>query len=143
MLNQPLRPLAITVAAGGIWDAFLGIGYVFLIGTGRSIDQPPPLTGFYAIFIGQFFLAFAYLQLLSAFNIRRYLITVGVVAFGRLFYLVQMVLFTLLVGGLTGLFYLGAVIDAALVGLCFFFALRGGRQLRDLFLPARGPIVES
>jgi hypothetical protein len=143
MSNHALKPLAVTVAAGGVWDAVLGIGYVFLIGTGRSIDQPPPLHGFYAIFIGQFFLAFAYLQLLSAFNIRRYLITVGVVAFGRTFYLVQLILVTLLVGSVTGLFYLGAVIDVALVGLCFLFTLRGGLRLRDLFLPARGLAAES
>ncbi|UCH09591.1 MAG: hypothetical protein JSU61_10235, partial [Fidelibacterota bacterium] len=74
-------------------------------------------------------------------NIRRYLITVGVVAFGRLFYVVQLILVTFLVGSITGLFYLGAVIDVTLVGLCFLFALRGGLRPRDLFLPNRSPAV--
>lgn len=36
-----LKPLALTFAASGIWDAVAGILYLTTIGTGRLIDDPP------------------------------------------------------------------------------------------------------
>jgi len=68
MKKNALNYLAWTFAASGLWDTVAGFLFIFAIGTGRSIDNPPTHP-FYAIFLGSFFLCFAYLQFLSAFNI--------------------------------------------------------------------------
>jgi hypothetical protein len=113
----------------------MGLSYIFVIGTGRLIDQPPPLDLFYAVFLGSFFLCFAYLQILSALNVRRYAFNVGCIIFGRMFYVIQLVAFTTLRGSLPSPFWFGAIIDTALVVACASLAVRGGLRIRDLFLP--------
>ena len=70
MHKTNLRPLAITFVASGIWDTVAGILYLFVIGSGRLIDDPHTHS-FYSVFIASFLLCFAYLQFLSSFNIRR------------------------------------------------------------------------
>ena len=59
MKTKSLKPLAITFALGGIWDTVAGFLYIFVIGNERAIDNPQ-IDPFYAIFLGQFFLSFAY-----------------------------------------------------------------------------------
>ena len=66
-----MKALAVTFFASGIWDTFAALMYLFMIGIGRRIDNPL-IDPFFAVFLGSFFLCFAYLQILSAFNIRRY-----------------------------------------------------------------------
>jgi RsiW-degrading membrane proteinase PrsW (M82 family) len=60
MNNKSLKLLAVTFALGGFWDTIAGILYIFSIGTDRKIDNPP-IDSFFAIFLGSFFLCFAYL----------------------------------------------------------------------------------
>ena len=43
------------------------------------------------LFLGSFFLCFAYLQLFSAQNVRRYSFILGCIIFGRMFYVIQQV----------------------------------------------------
>lgn len=129
-----LKPLATTFVIGGIWDAIAGILYIFVIGTGRSIDNPP-MDPFYAIFLGSFFLCFAYLQMLSSFNIKRYAFNVGCLIFGRLFYVIVLSAFMLFVKGFPTTFWFTVVIDLTLTILNIIFALRGGLGVRDIFLP--------
>ncbi len=76
MKSKSLKPLAITFALGGAWDTIAGFLYIFAIGTGRAIDNPP-MHPFYAVFLGSFFICFAYLQFLSSLNIKRYAFNVG------------------------------------------------------------------
>jgi hypothetical protein len=138
MPEKPLKPLAVAFVVGGVWDALLGVSYIFAIGTGRLIDQPPPLDLFYAVFLGSFFLCFAYLQILSAWNVRRYAFNVGCIVFGRLFFVIQLIAFSTLRGSLPIPFWLAAIFDTALVVSYAFLAVRGGLRIRDLFLPQRG-----
>jgi len=129
-----LLPLAITFAIGGIWDTIAGILYIFVIGTGRSLDNPP-MDPFYAIFLGSFFLCFAYLQILSSFNIKRYAFNVGCLIFGRLFYVIVLSAFMLFVKDFPTTFWFTVVIDLTLTILNTTFALHGGLGVRDIFLP--------
>lgn len=134
MKNKSIKHLAITFAIGGIWDTVAGILYIFIIGTGRIIDNPP-LDPFYAIFLGSFFLCFAYLQILSSFNIKRYAFNVGCLIFGRLFYFVVLYYFMLFVKGFPSNFWFTGIIDGALVILYILFSVRGGLKIAELFLP--------
>jgi hypothetical protein len=61
MKSKPLKPLAITFFASGIWDTVAAFLYFFVIGSGRIIDNPP-IDSFFAVFLGSFFICFAYLQ---------------------------------------------------------------------------------
>ena len=134
MKPESLKSLAITFALGGVWDVIAGFLYIFVIGTGRSIDNPP-MDPFYAIFLGSFFLCFAYLQILSSFNIRRYAFNVGCLVFGRLFYIFVLYYFMIYVKGFPATFWFTGVIDGVLAILYLVFASRGGLGIRDLFLP--------
>ena len=130
--TKSLKPLAITFAFGGLWDTIAGFLYLFVIGTGRAIDNPP-MHPFYAIFLGSFFLCFAYLQILSSFNIRRYAFNVGCLIFGRLFYVIVLSYFMLFVKDFPTTFWFTGIIDGVLTILYIFFALKGGLKSRDLF----------
>lgn len=136
MKKRSLRPLAITFFAGGIWDTFAAIQYLFIIGTGRKIDNPL-IDPFYAVFLGSFFLCFAYLQFLSAFNIRRYALNVGCLVIGRIFYVIQLYAFMILVNDFPSAFWFTGIIDSLLVILYLVFAFTGKLRLRDLFIPGR------
>ncbi len=134
MKTKYLKPLTITFTNGGIWDTIAGFLYIFVIGTGRAIDNPP-IDPFYAIFLGSFFLCFAYLQILSSFNIRRYAFNVGCLIFGRIFYIIVLYYFMFVVKGFPTSFWFTGVIDGVLTIFTIVFALRGGLRLKDLFLP--------
>ena len=133
MNTKSLKPLALTFALSGVWDTIAGILYIFFIGTGRTIDNPP-MDSFFAIFLGSFFLCFAYIQFLSAFNIRRYAFNVGCLILGRLFYVVQLYTFMGFVKEFPSTFWFTGIIDSLFIILYIFFAVRGGLSARDLFL---------
>lgn len=134
MKPKSLKPLAITFALGGIWDTIAGLLYIFVIGTGRIIDNPP-MDPFYAIFLGSFFLCFAYLQIMSSFNIRRYAFNVGCLIFGRIFYVVVLFYFMFFVTGFPSTFWFTGVIDGVLAILYMVIAMNGGMGVRQLFIP--------
>jgi len=134
MRNNNLKPLAVTFFMGGIWDTIAAYQYLFVIGIGRKIDQPL-IDPFFAIFLGSFFLCFAYLQFLSAFNIQRYALNVGCLLFGRLFYVVQLYAAMIFVPDFPTTFWFTGIIDGLLVILYLVFAFRGGLSLKSLFLP--------
>ena len=92
---------------------------------------------FYAVFLGSFFLCFAYLQFLSAVNIRRYAFNVGCLIIGRAFYVIQLYAFMGFVKGFPATFWFTGVIDGVLTVLYVILAVRGGLGARDLFLPKR------
>jgi hypothetical protein len=81
--SKSLKALAIIFFISGIWDTIGGI--TFLFGSAKS---DPPIHSFYSIFIASFFFCFAYLQILSSFNMKRYLFIIGAVMIGRIFYVV-------------------------------------------------------
>lgn len=129
-----LKPLAVTFFVSGIWDTIAAILYLFVIGTGRKIDNPPA-DPFYMVFLGSFFLCFAYLQFLSAFNIERYAFNVGCLIFGRLFYVIQLYAYMIFVHDFPSAFWFTGIIDGCFVILYIVFALYGGLGLQNLFLP--------
>lgn len=126
--------MAFTFFASGIWDSIAATQYLFFIGIGRKINLP--LTDpFYAIFLGSFFLCFAYLQILSAFNIQRYAFNVGCLIFGRIFYVIQLYVAMVFVEGFPATFWFTGIIDGCFVTLYLVFAYRGGLKVKDLFFP--------
>lgn len=136
MKSNSLKPLTITFAFGGIWDTIAGFLYIIVIGTGRAIDNPP-IDPFYAIFLGSFFLCFAYLQILSSFNIRHYAFNVGCLIFGRIFYIILLYYFMFTVKGFPNTFWFTGLIDGLLTILYILFAICGGLSLHEIFLPNR------
>lgn len=136
MKEKNLMPLAVTFFASGIWDTVAGILYLFVIGTGRSIDNPP-IHSFYSIFLASFFFCFAYLQFLSSFNIRRYIFNVGCLIIGRFFYVIVLFAYILFIKGFPSTFWFTGIVDTVFTLLYFIFTFRGGLGMKDLFLPAR------
>jgi hypothetical protein len=137
MNKTSLKPLSIAFALGGLWDGIAGFLYIFVIGTGRTIDNPA-IHPYYAIFLGSFFLCFSYLQILSSFNIRRYAFNIGCLLFGRLFYIVILFFFMNFEEGFPSDFWFTGCIDGILFLITLVFSYRGGLKLTDLFLPKVG-----
>jgi hypothetical protein len=139
MNKNSLRPLAVTFAISGVWDFIAGIMFIFFVGTGRKIDNPP-MDSFFAIFLGSFFLCFAYIQFFSAFNIRRYAFNVGCLILGRLFYVVQLFTFMGFVKGFPSTFWFTGISDSVFIILYIVFARKGGLSAGDLFLPKKDKV---
>jgi len=121
-------------AASGLWDFIAGMIYIFLLGTGRVIDQPP-VHPFYAIFTGSFFICFAYIQILSAFNIRRYMFNIGCLIFGRIFYVTVLYGYMIFDRNFPGTFWFTGIIDIIFVVLYLVAAVKAGIKPKELFLP--------
>jgi len=134
MSNKSLRPLALTFVFSGIWDTIAAVMYLFFIGSGRLIDSPPT-DSFYSIFLGSFFICFAWLQFLSATNIERYAFVVGGLIIGRLFYVIQLYAFMALVNDFPNTFWFTGIIDMTFILLYVITAQRGGLSIRKLFIP--------
>jgi hypothetical protein len=134
MTDKSLTPLAVTFALSGVWDTIAGILYIFFIGTGRKIDNPP-MDSFFAIFLGSFFLCFAYIQFMSAYNIKRYAFNVGCLILGRALYVVQLYTFMGFVKGFPSTFWFTGIIDSVFTVLYIVFAVKGGLTAKDFFLP--------
>ena len=136
MKSKSLKPLAVTFTLSGVWDTIAGFLYIFVIGTGRPIVNPPTHP-FYAVFLGSFFLCFAYLQFLSAFNIRRYAFNVGCLIFGRLFYIIQLYAFMIFEPDFPTTFWVTGIIDGIFTFLYIVFAATAGLTWHNLFLPEK------
>ncbi|MGB5464120.1 MAG: hypothetical protein WBM92_12195 [Aureibaculum sp.] len=134
MNHKSLKPLATTFFVSGIWDLIAGIMYLFFIGIGRKIDHPL-IDPFFSIFLGSFFLCFAYLQFLSALNIKRYTFNVGCLIFGRIFYVILLFSYMIFADYFPSTFWFTGIIDSLFIVLYIIFAYQGGLVLRDLFLP--------
>jgi len=135
LMEIELFPLAVTFAASGIWDFIAGLMYIFQIGNGRTIDQPP-VHPFYAIFTGSFFICFAYIQILSAFNIRRYLFNVGCLIIGRVFYVAVLYGYMAFDSGFPATFWFTGIIDTLFVAFYLVFAVKARIKPAELFLPS-------
>lgn len=134
MRQKSLNPLTVTFFVSGIWDIIAAILYFFVIGSGRIINNPQ-IDPFFAVFLGSFFICFAYLQFLSAFNIERYAFNVGCLIIGRAFYVIQLYAYMGFVSDFPSTFWFTGIIDGGFTILYFVFALRGGLSIGDLFLP--------
>jgi hypothetical protein len=134
MKTKSLKLLAVTFALGGLWDTIAAVLYIFMIGTGRAIDNPPT-DPFYSVFLGSFFVCFAYLQIMSACNIRRYAFNVGCMVLGRLFYIVLLYSSMIFNRDFPATFWFTGIIDGILTLSYIVFAFCGGLKISDLFLP--------
>jgi hypothetical protein len=131
--SKSLRALAVVFFLSGIWDTIGGLMYAFMIGT------EPPVHRFYAIFLASFFFCFAYLQILSAFNIRRYLFVIGCVFIGRVFYVVLLYAYIFGVSGFPCTFWWTGLVDLSWSILYIGITLISDEiRLKDLFLPRLG-----
>lgn len=136
MKTKSLKPLAITFFVSGLWDTVAAVLYFSVIGSGRIIDNPP-IDPFFSVFLGSFFLCFAYLQFLSSFNIRRYAFNVGCLIIGRAFYVILLYSYMLFVVDFPTTFWFTGIIDGLFTSLYLVFALRGGLGMRALFFPKK------
>jgi hypothetical protein len=136
MSKKALKPLTITFLLSGIWDTIAGTMYLFFIGTDRSIENHV-IDPFFAIFLGSFFLCFAFLKFITAHHIRRYAFVIGCLIFGRLFYVIQLYYTMLFIDTFTTTFWFTGLIDGCFVVLYIVFSIRGGLGLGDLFLPKK------
>jgi hypothetical protein len=135
--SKALGALAIVFFVSGLWDILGAFFYTFQVGAGRTFDDPP-IHPFYALFIASLFLCFAYLQIASAFNIRRYLIIVGVLVIGRLIYFVALFAYMLSSPGFPSTFWWTGIVDLTWSLLYIVLTLVSDEiRLRDLFLPKR------
>ena len=132
------KTLAMVFFASGMFDLAGGFYYAFLVGIGRSIESPPTHP-FYAILIASFLFCLAYVQLLSAFNIRRYLFIIGAVMISRIFYAVLLFAYLFFVPDFPTTFLPTGIIDLAWTTLYIVLTLISDQvRFRDLFLPYRG-----
>jgi hypothetical protein len=136
MKTQKIKLLATVFAMGGVWDTIAGLIYLFLIGTGRPINHPP-IDPFYAMFLGSFFLCFAYLQIMSSFNIQRYTFNIGCLLLGRVFYIIVLYGFMIYSEGFPTTFWFTGIIDGLLSVLYLVLAFRAGFGAKMLFLPIK------
>jgi hypothetical protein len=135
---KSIKALAIVFFASGIFDLAGGFYYSFLVGIGRSIESPPTHP-FYAILIASFLFCLAYLQLLSAFNIRRYLFIIGAVIVSRIFYAVLQFVYMCFVPDFPTTFLPTAMLDLAWTIIYIVLTLISDQvRFRDVFLPYRG-----
>jgi hypothetical protein len=131
--SRPLKALAVVFFLSGIWDTFAGIMYAFTIGT---VFVDPPIHRFYALFIASFFFCFAYLQVFSAFNLRRYLFIVGSLVIGRALYILLLYSYIFGVPGFPGVFWWTGLVDLSWLILYILMTVASDEIcLRDLFLP--------
>ena len=134
--SKSLKVLGVIFFLSGIWDTIGGVIYAFMIGT---VFTEPPIHRFYAIFVASFFFCFAYLQILSAFNLRRYLFVVGCVLIGRIFYVVLLYAYIFGVAGFPATFWWTGLVDLAWSILYLVITLISDDiHVRDLFLPKWG-----
>jgi hypothetical protein len=130
------KALSMTFFLSGIWDIIAGLVYLFMIGT---VFTEPPVHRFYAIFIASFLFCFAYLQILSAFNIRRYLLNIGCVTIGRIFYVVLLFAYIFGIPGFPRTFWWTGIVDLLWSILYIGLTLISDEiRLKDLFLPHKG-----
>lgn len=135
MKGNDLRPLALTFVASGTWDTVAGMLYLFVIGTGRLIDNPATHS-FYSVFLASFFFCFAYLQFLSSLNMQRYIFNVGCLIIGRLFYVIQLYAYMFFVDGFPATFWFTGIVDGTFIVLYLVLTFRAGLGIKDLFFPA-------
>ena len=136
--SKSLKALAIVFFISGIWDVFGAIFYSFMIGTGGSFNNLP-IHRFYAIFIALLLYCFAYLQILSAFNIRRYLLNIGCLFIGRIFYVILLYAYIFTIEGFPKTFWWTGISDLLWSVLYIVITLMSDEiHLKDLFLPYRG-----
>lgn len=134
--SKSVKTLAIIFFLSGLWDLGAGAIYAFMIGTAFP---EPPIHRFYALFITSFFLCFAYLQILSSFNIRRYLLNIGCVIIGRLFYVILLYGYIFGTSGFPKTFWWTGIVDLAWSILYIVVTLASREiRLKDLFLPKLG-----
>ena len=131
---KSLKPLAVTFFMSGVWDTIAGILYLFVIGTGRTIDNPPT-DPFYSIFLASFFFCFAYLQFMSALNIKKYLFVVGSLIIGRFLYVIILYYFIFFVDDFPSTFFFTGIVDGVFLGLYLFFAFKSKLKFMSLFWP--------
>lgn len=137
MRSQALRILAVVLFISGLYDVFAGGYYSFLVGADLSVSDPPTHR-FYALFIASFLFCFAYLQIASAFNVRRYLLNVGVIVVGRTFYAVLLLGYVFGPDTFPTTFLPTAFIDIAWSVLYIALAAISDEvRVGDLFIPRR------
>jgi len=134
---KSMRVFTNVVFFSATFDLFGGVYFTVFVGSNRTITNPPTHP-FYAMLIGTFLICFAYLQFMSAFNIKRYLVNIGTVIISRVFYGFLFLYFFLFVKDFPPTFLLTAIAD--IIWVIFYICLvqlSDEIRFRDLFFPER------
>lgn len=125
------------ILSSAAFDLFGSIYFITLVGSNRIITNPPTHS-FYAILIGTFLLCFAYVQFITAFDIKRYLVNIGVVLISRFFYGFLFLCFFLFEKDFPLTFLPTAIIDLIWIILYIFLAHFSSEfRFRDFFFPEK------
>ncbi len=132
---KSINTLAKVLFISGIFDIFGGVFFILFVGTGRIITNP--LTHpFYSILIASFLFCFGYLQIISSFSIRHYLLNVGVVLLSRVFFGILFFSCLIFVNDFPITFLSTAIADLIWATFYIILALLCDEvRFRDLFLP--------
>ncbi len=134
---KSIKTLKNVVIANGIFDLIGGLYFILLVGAEKSITNPPTHP-FYAMLIGTFLLAFAYLELMSARNIKKYLLNIGVVLLSRIFYVVLFFGMLIVETDFPTTFMPTAIADMMWAILIILLTILSDQiSLKDLFLPTK------
>ncbi len=131
------KVLATVLYISGTFDIFGGIYFSSLVGTGRSITNPPTHP-FYAVLIASFLFCFGILQYMTAINVRRYLLNIGIVTLSRLFYAILFFSYFLFAEDFPSTFLPTAIADVIWV-IFYIVIISMSKELhfKELFLPKR------
>jgi len=135
--SKALKALAVVFFVSGLYDTFGGFYYMLLVGTEKSIKNPPTHV-FYSYFIASFLISFALVQFLAAFNIRRYMVVIGPIIIGRLWYAGMVFGYIFGVPGFPDDFLPTGIMDCVWSALYIVLtALSPEVKLKNLFVPCR------
>ncbi len=134
--KDTLKSLKIILRAGSTWDLAGGIIFLLIHGL-LLVKLTPPIYPFYSIVIGLFLFVLAYIQFLTACNIKRYCANIGIVIFLRSAYAFTVLLYSLLRETLPAQFIFIAIVDTVFTLLQIYYAYRATDiKVRNLFFPA-------
>ncbi len=132
---KSVKTLTQIVLASGVFDLVGGVYFILLVGVDKSISNPPTHP-FYAILIGIFLLCLGYLQIMSSFNIQRYLFNIGTALLSRIFYVILFTYYFLSVKDFPTTFLPTCIADLIwTVLIIFLIGVSNEFRVKDLFLP--------
>ena len=132
-----VRLLGVTVMASGAFDVFGAVYFALLVGTGKSVADPPAHP-FYAQLIASFLLCLGLLQIFTALDIRRRLGNLSFVILSRLLYGVLFFGYFLSEPGFPSVFLPTAIADLIWsLSYVLLIAMSRDLSLRSLLAPEK------
>lgn len=135
--NSAMKNLQRVLYASGAFDIFGGIYFILLVGEGKSIKEP--LTHpIYSMIIASFLICLGLLQYLTASNIKRYVINIGIVMLSRVLYGALFFSYLIVAKDFPTTFLPTAISDLIwVIVYILLVAFSKEIQLKDLYIPSK------